>query len=894
MAEVERIDHYRLFEKIGSGGMGEVYRALDERLGRPVAVKLLPEADAALTRRQIRLVREAQAAGTLNHPGIVTVHDVGRHGDRSYVVMELVEGRPLRELCGRIEPAAAVALCAQAAEALATAHARGILHRDIKPDNLMVTGDRRLKILDFGLAKLRAAPSEEEASDSAGTVAAAMLATAATAEVVPTPAPRVRSARDAANDSTVTASGGDLAIGSRVVSPSLTHPGALLGTPAYMSPEQAARGRFDERSEIYSLGLVLYELVSGRRALERADFDQTIAAALEADIAPLRGAAGRRPHRGLVRLLDRALARDPADRFADMTQMATALRALERRMTARVRWRRAAAGLAIAAAAGGGLTALRAARRSDGGEPDGPASIVRVTGNRRLTFDAGCESAPSFTGDGQAILFSGTIDRDVEVVRLDLADGSRRRLTSRRGWDVAAAASPDGRRIAFVHFGERGRELYLLEGETSRFVGSVTGNPSWSARGELLFADDHGRIQRLDPARGAPAALAALPDQMAVAELRGFPDGAVAFQARVPGPEQSLLQVGVVDSGGRVRLLDPAPTAVIEAGLAVDRAGHGMYYVVRTPGGVEQLVWRDRAGGEPVPLPGLPVPSSGMDTSHDGRRLVLSTCRERHIGARLRPGGALESLEPGRELAIDNLVAQGKGRVLFASSRSGRPQIWQLEDGRQPRVVVADDSDQPAASASHLAWVGRAAGRPGIFARALDGGPVTRLTDGERDVQPMFSADGHTVYFLRAGGGAGSGRGHAVPLTGGQVTPVTPPGVTEMAISPAADMLAFIPDSPGRDQLMIGPPGGPFERRQLPPGSYWSPWFSRDGARILVVRGATDVLELPIAAGGEARVLWSDGTSAIWHVEEAPDGDGWLAAAAVFEGDLVLLDGRFR
>ena len=888
MAEVERIDHYRLFEKIGSGGMGEVYRAVDERLGRPVAVKLLPLADAARTRRQVRLVREAQAAGTLNHPGIVTVHDVGLHGDRSYVVMELVEGRPLRELCGKIEPAAAVGLCAQAAEALATAHARGILHRDIKPDNLMVTADRRLKILDFGLAKLRATSSEENAG------APAALATAATLELPPaTPAPVERQVRDTANDRTLTASGGDLAIGSRYVSPSLTHPGALLGTPAYMSPEQAARGRFDERSEVYSLGLVLHELVSGQRALERSDFDETIAAALEADIPPLRGAGRRRPHRALVRLLERALARDPADRFADMDEMATALRALERRMVGRVRWRRAAAALAVAAAAGGGLTALRAARRTEGDAPDGPASIVQVAGNRRLTFDAGCESAPSFTSDGQAILFSGVIDHDIEIVRLDLADGSRRRMTSARGWDLNAAESPDGRRIAYVHFGERGRELYLLEGERSRFIGSMSGNPSWTARGELLFGDNGGRIQRLDPARDQPALLATLPDQMVVAELRGFPDGAVVFQARVPGPEQTLLQLGVVGANGKVRLLDPRPTAVVEAGLAVDRAGRGLYYAVRTPGGVEQLVWRDREGGAPVALPGLPVPSSGMDTSRDGRRLVLSTCRERHIGARLRADGSLESLEPGRELQIDNLVANGEGRVLFASSRSGRPQIWQLENGRDPRVVVEEDSDQPAVSAGHIAWVGRAEGRPGVFARAVDGGPATRLTDGQRDVQPMFSADGRTIYFLRAAGGAGTGRGHAVPVTGGPVTPVTPPGVTEMAVSPAGSTLAFIPDQPGRNALMIGPPGGPFERRELPPGTYWSPWFSRDGARVLVVRGATDVLELPVG-GGEARVVWSDGISAIWHVEEAPDGNGWLAAAAVFEGDLVLLDGRFR
>ena len=890
MAEVDRIDHYRLLEKIGSGGMGEVYRAVDERLGRPVAVKLLPEADAALTRRQVRLVREAQAAGTLNHPGIVTVHDVGRHGDRSYVVMELVEGRPLRELCGRIEPATAVALCAQAAEALAAAHARGILHRDIKPDNLMVTDDRRVKILDFGLAKLRASSDGEELVSVTPATADLLPEPPLSAATLPTISDRAGQP-DVGAASTVTASA-ELALGSRYASPSLTRPGALLGTPAYMAPEQAARARFDERSEVYSLGLVLYELVSGRRALERADFDQTIAAALTADIPPLRAAGERRVHRGLVRLLERALARDPAGRFAGMNEMAAALRDLERRMSSRMRWRRAAAVLAVAAAAAGGVTALRAARARDEGE--GAASIVHVAGNQRLTFDAGCESSPSFTGEGQAILFSGVVDRDIEILRLDLADGSRQRLTRMPGWDVGAAPSPDGRRIAYVHFGEHGRELYVLEGERSRFIGSAVGNPSWSPRGELLYGDVHGRIQRLDLERGGPVELARLPSEMVVAELRGYRDGAIAFQARAPGPERALLHVGVVEPGGQVRLLDPAPTAVADAGMAIDRAGRGMYYAVMTAGGVAQLVWRDRGGGEPVALPGLPVPTAGMDTAPDGRRLILSTCRELPIAARLRAGGVRQALEPGHELTIDNMTALGPTGVVFASARSGRPQIWQLELGRQPEVLVAEESDQPAASATHIAWVGRAAGRPGIFARPLAGGPATRLTDGARDVQPAFSPDGATVYFLRVTGSEGGGRGHAVPLAGGAIRPVTPPGVSELAVSPVGDRLAYIPDGADRGHLMVGPPGGPFERRDLPAGTYWSPWFSRDGARILVVRGATDVVEVPLAAGGEAPVVWSDGTSLVWHVEEAPDGDGYLSALVAFEGDLVLLDGRFR
>jgi len=882
VAEVERIDHYRLFEKIGAGGMGEVYRAVDERLGRPVAVKLLPQADASVTRRQIRLVREAQAAGILNHPGIVTVHDVGRAGDRSYVVMELVDGRPLRELCGKVEPAQAVALCAQAAEALAAAHARGILHRDIKPDNLMVTADQRLKILDFGLAKLRggATISSSEEEDDA-TLAPTVSLGPRTHDVAP----------DSAHASTITAST-DIAIGSRVVSPSLTHPGALLGTPAYMAPEQAAREVFDERSEVYSLGLVLYELVSGRRALERDSFDETIAAAVAAEIPPLRGPGGRRPDRNLVRVLDRALAREPADRYASMSEMAGALRTVERRLSERARWRRAGLALAGAAAIAGGITALRAARRPSS---ERAADVVAVTGNQRLTFDDGCETGPTFTRDGRAIIFSGLVDRDVELVRLELADGSRLRLTSMPGWDLGAAASPDGKRVAFVHFGERGRELHVVEGGRTRFIGSVTGNPSWTADGELLYGDSHGTVQRLDLARGGAATqVARLPRDMVIAELRAFPDGAIGFQGRAPGPEQSLLQVGVIDRGGGVRLLDDAPTASTETGMAIDRAGRGMYYAVKTPGGVDQLVWRDRAGGAPVALAGLPVPTAGMDTSPDGRRMVLSTCRERRLGVRLREGGTLDPIERGRELSVDNLVARADGSVVLASERSGRPQIWQLDSGHEARVIVADDSDQPAVSAAHLAWVGRAAGRPGIFARAIEGGPPSRLTDGEHDVQPAFAADGKSVYFLRVGRSDGGGRGYVVPLSGGEARAVTPIGIAELAVSPVADLLAYVPSGPGTNWIMVGPPGGPFERRDLPPGTYWSPWFSRDGSRVLVVRGATDVVEVGVVDGGAARVVWSDGTTAIWHVEEAPDGNGWLAAVAVFEGDLVLLDGRFR
>jgi predicted Ser/Thr protein kinase len=862
MSDLDRIDHYRVTEKIGSGGMGEVYRAQDERLGRSVAIKLLPLADTVLARRQARLVREAQAASQLNHPGIVTIHDVGRHGDRNYLVMELVDGRSLGELRGKLVPEQIASIGLQAAEALAAAHARGILHRDIKPDNMMVTADRRLKILDFGLAKLGDDPPAE-----------------------PPPLVRVTAAPDPGVDgATLSASRTyEMEAGSDTP-PSLTRPGAIVGTPAYMSPEQASRRPTDERSEIYSLGLVLHELCTGRRALERGTVKQTMAAARSAAVPRL---DDRRLPRSLVRVIERALAPDPDDRFADMTEMAAALRASS---ATRPTGRWIAAGALAAAAAGGALFLLRGDSSAERVDP--VAGAFAITGNRRLTFDAGCEQTPSLTPDGRAILFAGVFERDVEIIRLDLADGSRRRLSRLPGWDTAPIASPDGRQVAFVHFGERGRELHVApeSGGPSRFVGAVSGNPGWLPGGELLYGDESGRILRLDLSRQAAEPLSVLPNGMAAIELRAFPDGAIAFLARVAGPDPGLLQLGVIEPDGSVRLLDPGPTVSGPAGLAVDDAGRGIYYAVRTPGGVEQLVWRSRQGGEPVALAGAPVSRSGMDV--DATRLVISTCRERRIAARLRGVDQVEPLEQQPEWAAGNLAVVDAERALVGSDRSGSSQIWLLEQGREPRVVIAEASDQPAYGAGQIAWVGREPGEPGIQVRALEGGEPRRLTEQATDVQPLLSHDGETVYFLRVGGAEG-GRGHSVPAAGGAVAAVTPARISELAVSPVADLLAFIPLNAERNAVMIGPPGGPFSPLALPAGTYWSPRFSRDGKRLLLVRGAVDVVEVPLD-GGAARVVWYGGSSAVWQVEEAPDGDGWMAALAVYDGDIVMLDGRFQ
>ncbi len=222
LASGTRLGPYEILAPIGAGGMGEVYRAKDSRLGRDVAVKVLPASFSADPDRLRRFEQEARAAGILNHPNITAVYDIGTHEGAPYVVQELLEGETLRSALagGKLSPRKAIDYALQIAHGLAEAHEKGIVHRDLKPENLFVTRDGRLKILDFGLAKLT---HQEETGQATN---------------LPT------------------ASAG-------------TEPGVVMGTLAYMSPEQVKGKPADARSDIFSFGAILYEMLSGRSGLPR-------------------------------------------------------------------------------------------------------------------------------------------------------------------------------------------------------------------------------------------------------------------------------------------------------------------------------------------------------------------------------------------------------------------------------------------------------------------------------------------------------------------------------------------------------------------------------------------------------------------------------------------------
>ncbi len=286
---------YRLAERLGTGGMGDVYRAVDLRLGREVAIKFLAGRLAVDPQRLARFEQEARTASALNHPNIVTVHEIGHLDGRHFIVMELVAGVTLRQMLrqGRLPIRTCLRLGAQLADGLAKAHAAGIVHRDVKPENLMVTQDQRLKILDFGLAKPTAAVRSDPDAD--------------TASIDVTPL----------SDSSASPPG----------SPE-TEPGVILGTVGYMSPEQARGQRVDFRSDQFSCGAILYEMACGVRAFQAESSPQTLARIIESEPRPLVEINSGVP-RPYVRVVERCLAKSPTQRFASTRDLAQELRRQE-------------------------------------------------------------------------------------------------------------------------------------------------------------------------------------------------------------------------------------------------------------------------------------------------------------------------------------------------------------------------------------------------------------------------------------------------------------------------------------------------------------------------------------------------------------------------------------
>jgi Tol biopolymer transport system component len=513
LAPGSRLGPYEIVAPIGAGGMGEVYRARDPRLGREVAIKVLPAEYSADPDRLRRFEQEARAAAALNHPNILAVFDIGAHREAPFIASELLDGTTLREQleAGPVPIRKAVEQALQIAHGLAAAHDKGIVHRDLKPDNVFVTADHRIKILDFGLAKLT------QPRSSSGTSSAFVT----------------------------------------TVSP--TEPGIVLGTVGYMAPEQVRGLDVDHRADLFAFGAILYELLSGRRAFRRPTAPETMAAILN-EAPPDLEAAGRPIPLPLARIVERCLEKNPSARFQTASDLAFALSAVSDSSGASATAaaagprRRRTTWLGWAAAALLAATLAPLAYQHVRERPPIPATVrFQIP----PVVELGGPGNFSVSPDGRHLVFVGRgSDGNARLWIRDLDSLEVRALagTETNQYTPPPFWSPDGRFVAF-DAGGRLKKLEVTGGlaQTLSTLPSLAVGGSWNRDGDIIVGSLASGLWRLRETGGTPTPLTVL-DSTRKEEFHMLPtflpDGRHFVYLRIaPGAaENSGVFVGTLDS----------------------------------------------------------------------------------------------------------------------------------------------------------------------------------------------------------------------------------------------------------------------------------------------------------------------------------------------------------
>jgi serine/threonine protein kinase len=723
-----RLGPYEILSPLGAGGMGEVWKANDTRLDRIVAVKVLPEHLAKSPEALARFEREAKAVAALNHPNILGIHDFATQGETTYVVMELLEGESLRtrlEL-GPLTPRKATELAIQMAQGLAAAHEKGVVHRDLKPGNLWVTKEGRLKILDFGLAKQM--PAMRAGFDSREPTAA--------------------------------------------ISPGHhTEKGRILGTLGYMSPEQVRGESVDARSDIFSFGVVLFEMLTGRGAFTRDTASDTMAAILRDD--PLEDFLASRPvPADLPRVVAHCLEKEPGRRFQGAVDLGFVLESILGDSSSRavpgdpVPARKARPHLpAIAVGVlclllGVGLTWIF--RRS----PD-PTSAVAI----RLVTYSGHDTSPAVSPDGKTIAFTSDRDGQPRIWLKQLRGGGEVAITS--GPDDFPRFSPDGTAVLFIRSQGGSTSLYrisLLGNDPHKVVENAE-QGDWSPDGKQIAFIRLGRqldkilsaLFLIDAAGGAERELTRFEGEL-VGFPRWSPDGR-HIMLNTPaiitsGVLRKLILVDVKD--GSFQEIRPASLGMLSAAAWVS-SDEIVFLQSESITGGGTAVSAARAIRENIrthrhhPLFWVGSSATTLDLLPDGRVIFDGMSGRQNLREY-----ALDGHSPPRWITHGTIndrqpvFAPGSEWVVFSSNRSGNLDLWAISTrSGVVRSITDDPADDwdPAFSPDgrSLLWSSNRSGNLEIWASNPDGTGAHQVThDGEDAQNPTQTRDGRWIVYSSA------------------------------------------------------------------------------------------------------------------------------------------------
>ena len=772
---------FQIIDRLGAGGMGEVYRATDTRLGRKVALKVLPKDFLSNQEGLARFALEARSASALNHPNIVTIFEVGQSGSSPYLAMELIDGWTLRHLIdsGPLPVKKTLDLAMQIAGGLAKAHQAGIVHRDLKPENIMVTQDGFVKILDFGLAKLQRTP------------------------------------------------GGALAGGEsdKMFGVSLTQAGLIIGTPDYMSPEQAAGRALDFRSDQFSAGLVFYEMLTRRRLFHRATPVQTLSAIIQDEPLPLEGLNARvpQPFRWAI---ERCLAKDPDERYATTSELVRDLRQIREKLAefplatpAEPRAEQShahSASVAAHAEAPPPLPTtkspmpalLSAAIPISVGMPVGTAAATGTTKARRVReFTIVLALGFAFFAGGAFLghWFRGRqIDAPAPTWKANLLVGPMTRVMSPR-------SSPDGKTLAFLTLVSGRSQVAVMKPSsgdwtvlTKKADGGSVYKVVWSRDGDRLYFDRVSDvpvgIYSVSPLGGDEHAVLenaqgpeALPDGSllvvkrdaqrnfqihrfhpdtgeldrvgpAVAaergnwSLRAFPDGkTVVFWGRLVGSEDPARCVYAMDvETGKATPF--APQLPLSPPLAIGADGNSVLAFVNF-GDLQQAISVSRDGQQGkllFPVTGKPW---GLDAAPDGS-LFVSTMDSPAELLRFPPtGGVPDQVVTMAGSLMASPVQLGDAGFLIPSQVLGKRRLLiSTVDGQvRPFLDSAEQATPPAClvGANHVAFLSGAVGQPAMLTVAtMPEGRIVKRLEATRGIAPqslVASPDGRTLFYVNAG-----------------------------------------------------------------------------------------------------------------------------------------------